>query len=304
MSERERSDSISSVGSVGSVGDGGKKRGRAGEGEIEAFRKSRKVVRSPKMEREDLGGWRAIMKEMIKGGMEELKAEWAKKLEESNKQMREQEIRWKEEKEGLLDTVKGLEKRVIELETGMIKEGGQKCPEEARKKKGEVEERMKEVEIKLERKEREERRRNIVIRGVEVKEGKREEAVEEILECIGAKAKIEEVKRLGRGREGERKTIWVRFQNEEQKRVVMIKKSGLKGRKERIVDDWTWKERKMRWKLEEIARTEMGKGKRVWIGYGRIKIEEKWWRWMEKEEVLVDEKGVIRGGGQGEKRKG
>lgn len=304
MSERERSDSISSVGSVGSVADSGKKRGRGREGEIEAFRKSRKVVRSPKMEREELGGWRAIMEEMIKEGMEKLKAELAKKLEESNKQMGEQEIRWKEEKKGLLDTIKGLEKRIKELETRMIKEGGQKCPEDARKDKGEVEEKMKEVEIKLERKEREERRRNVVIRGVEVKERKREEAVEEILKCIGAKAKIEEVKRLGRGRDGERETIWVRLQNEEQKRVVMIKKSRLKGRKGRIVDNWTWKERKMRWKLEEIARTEMGKGKRVWIGYGRIRIEEKWWRWMEEEEMLVDKKGVIRGEGQGEERTG
>lgn len=38
----------------------------------------------------------------------------------------------------------------------------------------------------------------------------------------------------------------------------------------------------------------MSKGNRVWIGYGKIKIGEKWWRWMEEEEVLVDEKGAIR----------
>lgn len=61
-----------------------------------------------------------------------------------------------------------------------------------------------------------------------------------------------------------------------------MKKSGLKGRKERIMDSWTWKERKIRWKLEEIARKEMNKGKKVWIEYDKIRIEEKWWRcwWM------------------------
>lgn len=57
----------------------------------------------------------------------------------------------------------------------------------------------------------------------------------------------------------------------------MRKKSNLKGRRERIVEDWTWKERRMRWKLEEIARREMRKGRRVGIGYGKLKIEEKWW---------------------------
>lgn len=44
----------------------------------------------------------------------------------------------------------------------------------------------------------------------------------------------------------------------------------------------------------------MRKVKRVWIGYGRIKIEEKWWRWIEEEEVLVDEKDMIREEVQGE----
>lgn len=43
----------------------------------------------------------------------------------------------------------------------------------------------------------------------------------------------------------------------------MEKKSKLRGKKEKIMEDWTWKERKMRWKLEEIARVEEGKGKIV-----------------------------------------
>lgn len=43
----------------------------------------------------------------------------------------------------------------------------------------------------------------------------------------------------------------------------MEKKKKLKGRKERIIEDWTWKERKIWWKLEEVARREMGKGRKV-----------------------------------------
>lgn len=48
----------------------------------------------------------------------------------------------------------------------------------------------------------------------------------------------------------------------------MEMKKKLRGRKERILEDWTWKERKMRLeKLEEIARKEMRKRKKVWVGY-------------------------------------
>jgi len=52
--------------------------------------------------------------------------------------------------------------------------------------------------------------------------------------------------------------------------------------------------------LEEIARTEERKGSKVWLEYGRIKIEEQWWRRNEEEEILVDGKGNRREGKQGE----
>ncbi|EFN73725.1 hypothetical protein EAG_09470 [Camponotus floridanus] len=85
----------------------------------------------------------------------------------------------------------------------------------------------------------------------------------------------------------------IRLGNEAQKRKVMEMKKNLRRRKERILEDWTWKERKMSWRLEEIARKEMGKRRRIWVGYGVIRIEQ-WWRWDEIEEVLVDGRGKIR----------
>lgn len=42
----------------------------------------------------------------------------------------------------------------------------------------------------------------------------------------------------------------------------------------------------MRWKLEELARNEERRGRKVWIGFGRIRIREQWWRWDKKEKVL------------------
>lgn len=45
--------------------------------------------------------------------------------------------------------------------------------------------------------------------------------------------------------------------------------------------------------MEEIARKEMRKGRKVWVGYGVIRIDEQW-RWDEAEEMLVDGRGKIR----------
>lgn len=66
-----------------------------------------------------------------------------------------------------------------------------------------VEDRLTKTERRIEIWEREERRRNIIIKGVEVKKGKRREAVEEVLRV---KAEMEKSRKLGgeKGKEGER----------------------------------------------------------------------------------------------------
>lgn len=144
--------------------------------------------------------------------------------------------------------------------------------EEGRKTRGEkdnreMEDRMREIEGKLEKKEREGRRKNIIIKGLEERKGKRRKAVEEVLRKIGVEIEMGEIKRIGGDREKGREMVMVKLGNEEQKREVMGKKNRLKGRKEKILEDWTWKERRMRWRLEEIAKNEENKGKsldRVW----------------------------------------
>jgi len=44
----------------------------------------------------------------------------------------------------------------------------------------------------------------------------------------------------------------------------------------------------------------MRKGRKVWMSYGGIKIDEKWWRWDEEEEVLINGKGMMRKENTGE----
>lgn len=64
----------------------------------------------------------------------------------------------------------------------------------------------------------------------------------------------------------------------------------------------------MKWRLEEIARNEEKRSKRVWVGYGKMKIDGDWWSWDEGKEVLRDGRGKVWKGGweerEGPKRKG
>lgn len=52
--------------------------------------------------------------------------------------------------------------------------------------------------------------------------------------------------------------------------------------------------------MEKIARKEVQEGRKVKIGYGRICIEEYWWKWDEDEKVLRNEKGNKKQRRQGE----
>lgn len=153
-------------------------------------------------------------------------------------------------------------------------------------------ERLKEIERKIEWRDREERKRNVIIKGVEIKEGKRREAVEKVLEIIRARVEVREVKRIARDGDREGEMTLVRLGSEEQRKEVMERKAKLREKNERVIEDWIWKERR----LEEIARIEEGKGRR---GYGMIRLEGQWWFWDEEEEVLRDGKGrVWRGRGK------
>lgn len=44
----------------------------------------------------------------------------------------------------------------------------------------------------------------------------------------------------------------------------------------------------------EIARKKEGRGNKVWMGYGKIRINEQWWKWDEEEEVLKDWRGIAK----------
>jgi len=161
-----------------------------------------------------------------------------------------------------------------------------------------MEVKVRKMEMRMEMKKREERKRNILIRGVEGNGKDIEKRIWEILKDLGVEKGVQETKfRRGR-REGEKGMAIVRLRKVESMIEIMRKRRDLTDKKVRIDDDLTWKERRIRWRLEDIARRERGKGERVRVGYGKLLIEERWWRWVEEEERLKDTEGRIWGAGR------
>lgn len=51
-------------------------------------------------------------------------------------------------------------------------------------------------------KDREDKKKNLMIRKLEVKQGKRKEPIDEILQFIGVEVRIDEIRNVGIGRQG------------------------------------------------------------------------------------------------------
>jgi len=271
---------------------------------VEAFKKSSKVERSPV--KGVGGGWEDIIREM-REGFKELMREM-KELREGREEMKvwmeESRKGWEKENGELKKRIESLEKRLKEHEERERgKEGEERRKEEKeggnlkgriREEVGELEGRMRRLELEGEKKKREERKRNIIIRGVEVKkegqEGLKEE-VEGIVKATGAVAKIEGIRRIG-GRGKERgEMVWVRFASVQEKLEVIKGKAKLKDRSEWITDDLTERERRVDWLLKREAEKRRREGKKVKVGYMKLWVEGKMWIWDEMEDELRESKG-------------
>ncbi|KYM96706.1 hypothetical protein ALC62_12627, partial [Cyphomyrmex costatus] len=203
----------------------------------------------------------------------------------------EREKKWREEEEDMEKRMNQLEKKMEEHEVVMKKREEGREPDGGGEKDKESwareEDRMGKIEKKIEMREREERRKNIIIKGLEGKTSDVHVEAERVLrEILQLKVGIEEVKEVGSRREGGRRMAVVKLCSKEAKREVMMKKNKLKGRIERIEDDWTWKERKMQFNLRRIAEEMEKCGKRTRVAYGRIWIDGRWRRWNEDGERL------------------
>lgn len=118
------------------------------------------------------------------------------------------------------------------------------------------------------------------------------EEVERLWMEMGVQAKVEGIREVNKRKKGERRMVVVKLRDREGKKEVMRKKKLLKGKRERIEDDWTMKERLVQWRLEEITRMEQRRNKRAEMRYTKIWMEGKWWSWNEDRKRLVDGSGI------------
>lgn len=186
-------------------------------------------------------------------------------LEKLQKMWNEWDSKWKKEKESMWRRMNGLEKFIKE-----VNEGTEKIEEsEYESVKWKVRDLSRRVDVV----EKEKRKRNVVIRGmnVGVMEGKR--AVEKVLAWVGVNVSVGMVKALGRGEYGVPKLWLVELGSEEEKMDVMRVKGRLKGSVIRIDEDRSWRDRRMVWLLRERAWTERASGKQVRMGKDCIWVD-------------------------------
>lgn len=208
--------------------------------------------------------------------MEGAKGEWnAKWVKAFKKGIKEKKKKVSGERGEIRECIR--EKRVEKIE---------KIEEEKRKEGKEGRRRKNERKIKM--KEREEKRRSVNIE-VEI---------------------IKRIRKIETGIEGKEEELWVRLETERTGKYQW--RRHLKETKERIEDDLPRKERKMKWKIEEIEKEEnkKRKGRKKNMGWrierGRIRLRIKWgviaMGWRERS-IKRKRKGNIRKEAQGEEER-
>lgn len=142
---------------------------------------------------------------------------------------------WREEKRRWEEKSRRMEKRMEEIERWER----EKSRKEGLGEKGRR--RLREVELKMDKREREGRRRNLVIRGINMGGKGVEEEVKELWRKMELKEEIEakEVRKIGREDSKRRGMILIKLESLEVKKRVMEAKKKLRGGRERIEDDLT-----------------------------------------------------------------
>jgi len=154
--------------------------------------------------------------------------------------------------------------------------------------------------------EREGRKENVVIRGVEMPEEvtsekkRRIEWVKGLIRNkIGVECEISDVKKSG-------PVIVVRIVGEEGKKKVMSNKYKLKGGNMFIENDLSYEERKVQEKMNRWAKEKRAEGVEVKVGRGRLRLRGKWigWEEIEREEREKRKEELVRRGEERERKEG
>ena len=141
------------------------------------------------------------------------------------------------------------------------------------------------MEKRLERIEKDKIRNNLIVTGIKIgdqREVQLKKTMQVMLEReLGIKAEIKRASRINN-----QKCI-IEMQEWRHKVEILTEKKKLKGGNVFIDPDLTKKEREVQKTIRERAREEREKGKRTKVGYKKMTVDGKEYRWDERQEGLV-----------------
>lgn len=154
-----------------------------------------------------------------------------------------------------------------------------------RKENRELKDRMKVMEEKLEKIEKQNRKNNIIIKGIDFQN--KTEGIEQFCkERLGTEVKIEAFQNIGTN---ERPMIMAKVNTWEQKVSIMKNKNKLRGTKIFVDHDMTKAESEVQKKLRERAKVEKSQGKEAHVGYQKIYINGECWKWAQEYGEIIRE---------------
>lgn len=303
---------------------GRKKEEEDSKKEIADKRQGRLVLESDRivmLEGREGEGKKAWMEELIKlrkevkKDIEELREEWKLKMNnlEGRLERIEKGIEKLKEERGREDAERRGERNEEtrkENNDGAIKEGRGRGEEAFSRGGVQVRgtvgssERFNEREIDrikrlVREKEKEERKNNIVIKGIKKEGWITKEWVEKFIkEKIDVEVKVNKCRKSNN-------VLIITLEEEIKKREVMRAKNRLKGEKIFIENDLTWEERKVQEKIYRWVKEERSNGREIKVGFARVNIEGRWIKWGDIERKLERKGGEVlrekRNGVEGEK---
>lgn len=226
------------------------------EREEEIFGRSKIIARSPPLNKEkpeakEMEEIKKMLME-IKGDISEVKAE-LKQNNEEVKQMREEinsmKQEWKNNNEDMLSRIKVMERRIEKLEKEKI-------------------------------------RNNLIITGIETDTNNREGLIESIENLIRQELRIK-VKVRNAYKVSMKKCI-AEMEKWEDKVEILKNKGKLNGKEIYIDSEMTLKEREIQKKIRDYAKEVKSKGARVKVRFQKLEINGRIMKWDHKEQRLME----------------
>ncbi|CAG5100841.1 Protein of unknown function [Cotesia congregata] len=264
--------------------------------EREVVKRSKLLSKSPEKNKElTEGEMEAIMKKLseidvrimeecagLGRRVDQLKEEGKKEREELKKM-------WEEDRKQMSERIERLEGRLERLEKAAEEDVDMSADGDTTvRKRGQVdsgtERRMRKIEMDIEKREREIRRKNVILKGVDMRESvdwKTEvDRVWNKMEVVGGRKNMRKIGALDKEGKG---LLLIELEGLEKKKEVMEAKNKLKGEKIRVEDDLTYEERRIKKIVMEEAFKERAAGKNVKVGYMKLLVCGNLRQWDEAE---------------------